>query len=66
MINSWTALIYSLDEMRVLQKNPGSKKIPALTLKLAQLERDVDECIASKIAEFKAKEQPELPGVTHG
>ena len=60
MINSWKSLIYSLDHMRKLQKNPKVKSIPHLAFQLAQLERDVDECVAKKIVEYEIKEQPEL------
>lgn len=66
MINSWKNLIYILDEMRMLQKKPLTKNLPSLTLKLSRLEAEVDECITRKMAEYEAKEQPELPGVTHG
>jgi len=65
MINSWKSLIYSIDQMRQLQKNPKTKNIPTMVLRLCHLEQDVDECVAKKIAEYEAR-QPELPGVNHG
>jgi hypothetical protein len=66
MINSWKKLIYSIDQMRQLQKNPKAKSLPTLVFQLAQLERDVDECVAKKIAEYESKEQPELPEASNG
>jgi hypothetical protein len=60
MIASWKDLIYTLDQMRQLQKNPNTSKSTELRFRLARAEAAVDACIEAKITEWAAREQPEL------
>jgi hypothetical protein len=60
MIASWKELVYTLEQMRQLQKNPRSAKIPELRFRLARAEADVDACIETKITDWARQTQPEL------
>jgi hypothetical protein len=60
MFASWEELIYTLDQMRRLQKNPRTANIPELRFRLARAEADVDACVETKITEWARQEQPEL------
>jgi hypothetical protein len=52
MIDSWKSLVYTLDQMRQLQKKPAINRNPELFFRLKKAEADVDECIARKLEEW--------------
>jgi hypothetical protein len=58
MIDSWKSLIRTLDQMRQLQRNPGTAKNPDLSFRLKRAEADL--YIEKKLEEWARKEQPEL------
>jgi hypothetical protein len=60
MINSWADLIYALERMRKLQKDPNTQKSLERRFQLAGVESDVDACVASKVFELAARRQPGL------
>jgi hypothetical protein len=69
MISSWKELVYTLEQMRRLQKNPGTRKSLELRFRLSRAEADVDACIEAKTSEWAAERQPELisnGGQKHG
>jgi hypothetical protein len=57
MISSWKDLIYTLDQMRQLQKNPRTPKSVELRFWLARAEAEVDACIETKIAEWNGVQE---------
>jgi hypothetical protein len=65
MIASWKELVYTLEQMRQLQKNRRTARIPELRFRLARAEADVDACIEEKCAEWARQNQPELWEVTN-
>jgi hypothetical protein len=60
MIDSWKSLVRALAQMRQLQRNPKTAKIPDLSFQLKRLESEVDLCIEKKLEEWAGKDQPEL------
>jgi hypothetical protein len=60
VIGSWKDLIYTLDQMRRLQKNPKTQQSLELRFRLSRAEADGDACVEKKIAEWAAERQPEL------
>jgi hypothetical protein len=60
VINSWKDLIYTLDQMRQLQKNPNTSRSLELRFRLSRAEAEVDACVAAKVSEWAAARQPEL------
>jgi hypothetical protein len=60
MINSWKELVYNIQEMRQLQKDPLTEDSFVRVLRLNQLEGEVDGWVQDKIAEWNFLGQPEL------
>ena len=54
MITSWKELVYTLRQMRQLQKNPETAGSLSMGFRLKQAEADVDACVNAKIEEWNA------------
>jgi predicted Holliday junction resolvase-like endonuclease len=57
MINSWKSFVYTVDQMRQLQKNPKSQNSTMLKGLLSKAESEVDEACNKKIAEWNSNEE---------
>ena len=60
MINSWKSLIYTLDQMRQLQKTPNIDQKPDLFFLLKKVESEVDTCIDQKIKEWNGQQELDI------
>lgn len=60
MIDSWKSLVYTIDQMRQLQKTPHIEQKPELFFRLKKVEAEIDAVIDQKIREWNGQQELDI------